>query len=220
LNDVPLRNSGLQWLGEIPTHWEVWKVAHGFKNIGSGTTPKSEELKYYDGDIPWVTTSELRENIIEDTSTKLTELALQDYSTLKMYPVGTLLIAMYGATIGRLGILGIEATVNQACCVFAEPKVFDTMFFFYWLLYRRPILISLSSGGGQPNLNQEELKSLRVPLPPVEEQQAIVDYIESETKKLDEMRDVTTHTIGLLKERRVALIAAAVTGQFSVEVSQ
>ena len=141
------KDSGIEWLGEIPEHWEVWKVTHGFGSIGSGTTPKSDNDLYYEGTIPWITTSELREAEIFETSQKVTEQALRDYFALKLYAKGSLAIAMYGATIGRLGILGINATVNQACCVFSEPSVFDTKFFYYWLWMRRPILVSLSTGG-------------------------------------------------------------------------
>jgi len=158
----------VEWLGEIPSHWEVWKATHGFRRIGSGTTPKSDDPLYYDGDFPWITTSELRETTITDTSQKITGEALQKYPTLKLYQAGSLAIAMYGATIGRLGILGINATVNQACCVFAESIVFNTKFFYYWLWMRRPILISLSTGGGQPNLSQDDLKQLRIPIPPLD----------------------------------------------------
>ena len=142
------KDSRINWLENVPENWEVWKVTHGFEIIGSGTTPKSEDPDYYDGDIPWVTTTELRETTIMDTSKKITLKALNDYSALRLYPAGTLLIAMYGATIGRLGILGISASVNQACCAFSMPTKFNLEFFYYWLMYRRPVLISLSVGWG------------------------------------------------------------------------
>ena len=166
--------SNLPWLGDIPSHWEVWKVTHGFNRIGSGTTPKSDNPLFYDGTIPWITTSELREDTILDTSQRVTKEAVALHSALKVYPQGSLAIAMYGATIGRLGILGMDATVNQACCVFSEPTVFDTRFVYYWLWMRRPVLISLSTGGGQPNLSQDDLKKLWIPVPRIGEQRAIV----------------------------------------------
>jgi restriction endonuclease S subunit len=205
------KNSGIDWLGEVPDNWEVWKASHGFELIGSGTTPRSENLGYYDGDIPWVTTSELRENIINDTFKKLTADALKDYSALKMYPIGTLLIAMYGATIGRLGILGISATVNQACCAFVKPKEFDTRFVFYWLQYRKPIIISLSSGGGQPNLNREELCNIRIPVPDLDEQRAIAFFLDRETERIDSLIEKKQRQIELLQKKRAALISQAVT---------
>jgi type I restriction enzyme, S subunit len=214
--NIKMKPSGVEWLGEIPEHWEIWKVNHGFKCIGSGTTPRSDDFSFYEGDVPWVTTSELRESIIYDTNSKLTNLALKNFSSLKLYPVGTVLIAMYGATIGRLGILGVPATVNQACCAFSDPIIFDIQFFFYWLMNRRPILISRSVGGGQPNLSQEDLKPLRVPTPPIGEQRAIAAFLENETVKIDGTITKIEESLDKLKEYRTALISAAVTGQIDV----
>jgi len=168
------KSSSVDWIGEVPSHWETWKVTHGFGLIGSGTTPKSDNQAYYEeGETAWITTSELREKEILDTKFKVTKEALNDYSTLKIYKPGALAFAMYGATIGRLGILGINATVNQACCVFDNPEQFYTKFFFYWLWMRRDVLISLSVGGGQPNLSQDDLKKIRVPIPLIEEQELL-----------------------------------------------
>jgi restriction endonuclease S subunit len=205
------KDSGIEWLDKIPHHWEIWKVTHDFNKVGSGTTPKSDDLSYYHGDVPWVTTTELRETLIGDTNTKLTPKALQDYSALRLYPEGTLLIAMYGATIGRLGILSIPATVNQACCAFSEPTRSDIKFFYYWLMYRRPILISLSVGGGQPNLRQEDLRSLRVPLPSLAEQRSIAAFLDRETKRIDSLIAKKERQIELLQEKRAALISHVVT---------
>lgn len=130
--NMEMKDSGIDWLGAIPKHWEVWKTAHGFNKIGSGTTPKSDNPEYYNGEILWVTTSELREKPISDTKNKVTDLALCDYN-LKYFSPGAVIIAMYGATIGRLGMLKNKATVNQACCVFDEPTRFNSMFLYYWL---------------------------------------------------------------------------------------
>ncbi len=205
------KDSGVEWLGEIPEHWSVWKVSHGFKNIGSGTTPKSDNLAFYEGDIPWITTSELRESLIEDTAQKVTQEALKNYSALKVYPKGSIAIAMYGATIGRLGILGIDAAVNQACYVFSESKIFDLPFFYYWLWMHRPNLIALSAGGGQPNLSQDDLKQLRLPTPPLPEQQAIANFLDYKTKQIDALINKKEALLEKLDEKRTAIISHAVT---------
>jgi type I restriction enzyme S subunit len=208
-----LKPSGIDWLGDVPEHWITWKATHGFRKIGSGTTPKSDDADYYDGDIPWVTTSELREAVIMDTAAKVTESALLDYTALRLYAKGTLLFAMYGATIGRLGILGIPATVNQACTAFSEPLKLDTWFTYYWLQMRRPTLIILSVGGGQPNLSQDDLRQLRIPAPPLEEQRAIAAFLDHETAKIEGMVAKAETAIERLQEYRTALITAAVTGK-------
>lgn len=213
---VPMRDSGVEWLGEIPAHWDIWKVTHGFGKIGSGTTPKSDNPLFYDGEIPWVTTSELRESVIFDTAQKVTGEAVAMHSALKVYPAGSLAIAMYGATIGRLGILGVDATFNQACCVFSDPLVFDTQFVYYWLWMRRPILISLSNGGGQPNLSQDDLKKLWIPIPDLNEQRGIVRFLDIKTSVVDEQVKKVEEVIARLSEYRSALITNAVTGKIDV----
>jgi len=212
----PLKPSGLAWLGDIPAHWDVLKITYGFALIGSGTTPKSDSDEFYDGDVAWVTTSELRETLILSTKERITRTALAAHPTLRVYPTGTLLFAMYGATIGRLGMLGIAATVNQACCAFAQPTRFVTRYVFYWLWMRRPILVSLSSGGGQPNLSQDDLRQVRLTLPPQHEQLAIADYLDAETAKLDALVAKVETAIERLQEYRTALITAAVTGKIDV----
>ncbi|MBG5921110.1 restriction endonuclease subunit S [Providencia stuartii] len=213
---VSMKDSGVNWLGEVPEHWETWKVTHGFNRIGSGTTPKSDNPLFYDGNVPWVTTSELREDTIFDTSQKVTEEAVAQYSALKLYPKGSLAIAMYGATIGRLGIFGIDATVNQACCVYSQPTVFDTRFVYYWLRMRKPILISLSNGGGQPNLSQDDLKKLWIPIPDICEQQAIVQYLDKKVSQVEKRIEKVCLIIDKLNEYRSALITNAVTGKIDV----
>ena len=205
------RDSGIEWLGEVPEHWKTWKLTHAFGRLGSGTTPRSESEEYYGGNVAWVTTSELRESIITDTAKKLTKKALSVYPTLRVYPSGTLLFAMYGATIGRLGILGIPATVNQACCAFSDPIRIDTLFAYYWLQMRRPVLIALSTGGGQPNLSQDDLRTVRIPAPPLDEQAVIVAFLDRETARIDELIAKKQQLIELLAEKRTALISYAVS---------
>jgi type I restriction enzyme, S subunit len=150
--NVPMKDSGVEWLGEVPAHWESRKISHAFDHVGSGTTPPSSDSLWYEGgDIPWVTTGELREKAITETQKCVTQEALAAYSSLRLYPPGTILIAMYGATIGRLGILGIDATTNQACCALVSPRQLTTRFVFYWFNVFRENLISLyATGGGQP----------------------------------------------------------------------
>lgn len=205
------KESGVTGLDRVPSHWTTWKATHGFSRIGSGTTPKSDNASYYDGDIPWVTTSELREKPILETQAKLTAQAIRDYPTLKTYSPHSLIIAMYGATIGRLGILEIEATVNQACCVFSDPEQFDTKFFYYWLWMWRPTLLALSAGGGQPNLSQDTLKQIRVPAPSVPEQQKIAKFLDHKTAQIDRLIEKKQELIEKLYELRTAVTTQAVT---------
>ena len=205
------KDTGVEWLGEIPSHWEMWKLSHAYNEIGSGTTPSTSNEENFEGDIPWVTTGELRENIILDTKKKVSQKTIELFPTLRKYPSGSVAIAMYGATIGRLGILGVEATTNQACCVMTTSKVLDNKYLFYWLQAFKNEIIQLSSGGGQPNINQEKVASLKISAPLVEDQVTIVNFLDHETAKIDSLIAKQEKLIELLKEKRQAVISHAVT---------
>lgn len=197
----------------IETGWERWKLAHAYRRIGSGTTPTSGSADYYDDETgtPWITTSELRETYIERTSTNVTQAALDDFSTLRTYAPNSVFMAMYGATIGRLGISTIPATCNQACCVFESSEWFDNRFLFYWLWHRRAELISLSVGGGQPNLSQQDLKSEIALCPPLETQKRIAAFLDEKTAQIDALIARKQALLARLAEKRQAIITQAVT---------
>jgi len=215
--DAPMKPSGIEWLGDVPEHWVTRKLSFAFNTIGSGTTPRSDNLAYYEpGDIPWVNTGDLTDGDLPSCERRISRLAIEDYPSLRVYPAGSLLVAMYGATTGKLGLLGFDATVNQACCAFVGNDCIRTRFLFYWLLGYRAQLISLASGGGQPNISQEVLRGLRVAAPELSEQRAIAAFLDRETAKIDTLVTEAESAITLLQERRSALISAAVTGQIDV----
>jgi type I restriction enzyme S subunit len=220
--DAPMKDSGIEWIDEVPEHWLKRKVFHAFGIIGSGTTPPSKEPEWYEGGtIPWITTSELRENEIFETKKCVTLETLDKFSTLKIYPADSLAIAMYGATIGRLGFLGLPATTNQACCVLSGERDLNLRFVYYWLIaFKDTVIEYFSEGGGQPNINQDVVANLWIPSPSLKEQQSIVESISYESERIDLLISKTQNSIELLKERRSAFIAAAVTGQIDLrEVS-
>jgi type I restriction enzyme S subunit len=205
------------WFIEMPAHWNLRKTTQLFSRIGSGTTPKSERLDYYeDGTIPWLNTGDLNDGLVKAASRLVTPAALIENPTLRLYPSGSLVMAMYGATIGKLGLLAFATTVNQACCVFAEPLGIDPRYVFYCFWGLRPLIVSLANGGGQPNISQDILKKIRIPVPPYSEQFHIVDYLEVALSKDDATISEAERAIHLLHERRSALISAAVTGKIDV----
>jgi len=205
------KDSGIEWLGDIPSQWEMWKLNHAYEYIGSGTTPPSNSDELYGGNIPWVTTGELREKEIVSTSKNVSEETIRKFPTLRKYPQGSVAIAMYGATIGRLGILGVEATTNQACCVMTESNEVENKYLYYWLQAFRQDIINLASGGGQPNINQEVVASLKISLPGNLDQQKIANFLDHETAKIDTLIEKQQQLIKLLKEKRQAVISHAVT---------
>jgi type I restriction enzyme, S subunit len=214
---VAMRDSGVEWLGEIPSHWGVKKLNYCFDLIGSGTTPQSDNQNFYrDGDINWLQTGDLNDGEIYNTSKKITSEAFKKHSTLKIYPENSIVIAMYGATIGKTGILKIATTTNQACCVLAKSKDVAYKFVFYWLNSIKKHIISLSYGGGQPNINQEQIRSLKIQIPPLSEQAEIVSYIEGEVSRIAAKVSNVNRLISLLEEYRSALISEVVTGKVRV----
>lgn len=208
------KDSGIEWIGEIPSHWEVKKVNYCFEQIGSGTTPTAGKPEFYEnGEFNWLQTGDLNDNEIYETSKKITQEALNEYSTLKFYPENSLVIAMYGATIGKTGLLKIESTTNQACCVLSKPKGLNQRFAFYWLNYVKPHIISLSYGGGQPNINQEQIRSLKIQCPTFQEQTAIAAYLDRKTAEIDELIADKKRLLELYEEEKTAIINELVTGK-------
>lgn len=206
------KDSGIEWIGEIPEHWEVKKLNYCFSLIGSGTTPTAGKTEYYtNGEFNWLQTGDLNNSEINETSKKITQEALDDYSTLRFYPVLSIVIAMYGATIGKTGLLKIESTTNQACCVLSKPINLDSKFAFYWLNSVKNHIISLSYGGGQPNINQEQIRSLRIQNPTPEEQTAIANYLDRKTTEIDELIADKKRLLELYEEEKTAIINQAVT---------
>jgi type I restriction enzyme, S subunit len=214
--NVPMKPSGISWMGNVPNHWRKSKVNWLFSTIGSGTTPSSGEETYYDGDFPWVITGDLNDGYIDETSKYIAKKAFQDYSALKIFPAGTLLIAMYGATIGKVGILNIEASTNQACCALANPKNVNPKFMFYWFIGNRAHIISMAYGGGQPNISQELIKQLRIYIPDIEEQNKIADNLNDEIAKIERIIRLIVTQIKLLRQYRQTLITNSVTGKIDL----
>ena len=202
-------DSGVRWTA-VPT-------AHLFSSIGSGATPKGVHYYAESGSgIPWVTTSELRESVIVETTQDVTEEAVEALSALRVHPRGSVVIAMYGATIGRLAMLGVDAAMNQACCAFSSPRNVDSRFFYYALWGQREELILEANGGGQPNISQGFLRRWRVPCPPLVEQRRIADHLDEVTGRIDAMLAKIDELRALLVERRAALITDVVTGRKQV----
>lgn len=204
------KDSGIEWIGEIPDSWCVRKLNSLLNAIGSGTTPKGND-NYYDGDIYWLNTGDLNDSYISTINKTVTEIALQECSTLKIFPKDSVVIAMYGATIGKLGILMFPATTNQACCVMSCSEQLNNKYLFYLLFAAREFIINLSYGAGQPNISQETIKSFRLSFPSIKEQEAIVGYLDRKCGAIDETIEKQKSVIEKLKEYKQSIITQAVT---------
>lgn len=199
------------------TDWRMRKIGHLFKVIGSGTTPSAGEESYFGGDTPWVTTGELRENVIYETEKYVSEKALSEFSALRVFPKGSMVMALYGATIGRIAFLGVDATVNQACCVMSEPLGVDPRFVYYALQGSKSRLMASAVGGGQPNIGQEIVRQFRIALPALSVQSSIASELDSQVAIANQLNQILSRTISNLLERRDSLIASAVTGKIQEE---
>lgn len=142
----------------------------------SGGTPSRSHPEYFGGGIPWVKSGDLTDGDVIDCEESITEDAIRK-SSAKLFRQGTVLIAMYGATVGKLGMLGMDAATNQAVCGISTPDELDRWFLFYFLLSQRQKLIEQSAGGAQPNISQKIVRELLIPIPPIPEQRRIVDLL-------------------------------------------
>ncbi len=217
---APLCDSGIPWLGKIPKHWEVWKLAH-LADIGNGSTPSRENVGYWsDGSIPWLNSSVVNQDEVIESDQFITKLALKECH-LPMVQPGSVLVGItgQGKTRGQAVVLSFESTINQHLAFVApDPSKMDS-WFLRWIFsaaYDYIRAISDDAGGTKGALTCEELADMKVFVPPFAEQHAIVAHVAAETGKLDAMRMATEKTIGLLKERRSALITAAVTGRIDL----
>ena len=167
---------------EVPENWE-WTTLGEIGTWQSGATPSRLRKDYYDGNIPWLKTGDLNDGLITDIPEFITQKAL-DETSVKLNPIGSILIAMYGATIGKIGILTFPATTNQACCACSDYKI-EQMYLFYFLLANKKVFIAMGGGGAQPNISKEKIAVTFMPLPPLTEQQRIVVEIERWFKLID-----------------------------------
>ncbi|MBZ3934930.1 restriction endonuclease subunit S [Methanimicrococcus blatticola] len=199
----------------IPSNWTITNLG-SIAKWGSGGTPSRKNPEFYSGTIPWIKTGELSDSFIYDSEEKINQDAI-DKSSAKLFPKNSVLIAMYGATIGKCAILGVEATTNQAC---AAAIVNDNIYYkylFHYLVSQKDAFLKKGKGGAQPNISQEILKAHPIPIPPFPEQQRIVDRIESLFEKLDQAKKLAQKALDQFEERKAAILHKAFTGELTRE---
>ncbi len=164
---------------EIPDSWE-WVRLSEIGSWGAGATPSRSHPEYYGGNIPWLKTGDLNDGIVNETTETITEDGVEN-SSVKINKAGNVLIAMYGATIGKLGIAGKSMTTNQACCGCDIFEGVYNWYLFYYLLAMRATLVSMGAGGAQPNISKTKIEHFPFPLPPLAEQKRIVAKLDQLT---------------------------------------
>lgn len=214
--NVEMKDSGIEWIGMIPKHWEIVKMSWIYPNIGSGTTPDTNNIDYYSEDgYNWLQTGDLNDGYITATSKHITEKAVRERG-MRIYPQGSLVIAMYGATIGKVGLLQIDTTTNQACCVLPPNAKMSNVYTKFVLQAAKDVLLQLSNGGGQPNISQSVIKSLLLPMPDITEQAIISQYLQNKFEHVDTVLAELISEISDLKSYKSSLITEAVTGKIDL----
>ena len=204
--------------GKLPEGWVVTNLQN-IANWGSGGTPSRSHDEYYNGNIPWIKTGDLGPKLITEASEYITDAGVKN-SSAKDFPKGSVAIAMYGATIGKTSILGIDATTNQACAVGTPIEgITSSIFLYYFLLNEKNAFIKKGKGGAQPNISQAVIKEHPLCLPPYAEQKIIAEKLDTLLAQVDSTKARLEQIPQILKRFRQAVLVSAVNGKLQAESS-
>ena len=207
-----MKDSGIEWIGEIPKEWVCCKVKNATSFVGSGTTPTSSNQEFYDGDINWIQSGDLyKAAAVESVEKKLTLKALKSFPALHIYQAPFIVMAMYGASVGNTAFSKIDACCNQACCCIKNNEFFNLNFMYYWLLLAKIDFLGRAIGGTQPNISQEKIRNQHIVKPSLEEQQQIADFLDSKCSEIDATAEGIQKEISLLEDYKKSVITEAVT---------
>lgn len=202
----------VEMINGLPKGWKRTKLIKNIKTSSGGTPSRNKGEYYKNGTIPWIKTGELQDCILINTEECITEDAVNN-SSAKLFPKGTLLMAMYGVNVGKLGISEIEATCNQACCVFTPKQIDYKYYLFHYLKSIREYLLSISFGAAQQNLSQELIKSIRVLFPDEKTNISFVKEVEPLFKEISIIQQQNQ----LLTRQRDLLLPRLMSGKLEVK---
>ena len=218
--DAPMRDSGVEWLGEVPAQWDVSKFGYISQVVRGGSPRPAGDPTLFNGDYsPWVTVAEITKDdeiYLTETETFLTK---KGSDQCRVFKSGTLLLSNSGATLGVPAILRIDANANDGVVGFESLKLNHEFAYYYLSSLTDNLRERINQGSGQPNLNTDIVKDISIPIPPEAEVEAIVDSIRTNRVHFKKLEEKAVSGIELLKERRTALISAAVTGKIDVRNS-
>ena len=212
--NAPMKDSGVDWIGDIPEHWDVKKLKFIFDKIQTGTTPISQINGYFDGEINWFTPKDLNNDYLLDSERKLTQLAIV-HKQVKLFEKNSVLVVGIGATSGKTSFMPIEGAFNQQITAF--KSYYDNNKFYYYLIQSlSSIMLSLANYTTLPILNNEFFKKLILVQPPLAEQDRIVEYLDEKMQKFNNAKIAYQIQIDRLKEYKNILINQAVTGKIKI----
>lgn len=216
--NAPMKDSGVEWLGLVPAAWDVKRVKH-VARLESGHTPSKQFPEYWeDGDIEWVSLNDSKHlaahDYISETAVRITKLGMEN-SSARLLPGGAVVFTR-DATIGLAAITAKPMAVSQHLIAWCPSAAILDRYLLRVFNVMKPYLDAFTFGATIKTIGMPDVRKLMTPVPPVEEQQRIIDFVDKATAKLDALTTEAERTIGLLKERRAALISAAVTGKIDV----
>ena len=220
---VPMKDSGVKWIGEIPEHWEISRVRH-LASLCSGATPSKDVLSYWEGDIPWVSSQEVKSDIIEDTSLHISEKAINSCST-QLMPAGTLVMVVRSGILQHtipVALLGVPSTINQDIKAFQFNHLMFPAYFKYYIQGENGALLSviIKDKTTVESVDNQLLLSLKLMVPPIEEQKAIVAFLNHKCGYIDKILNNKQEQLNLLMQHKKSLIYEYVTGKKRVKEVQ
>ena len=220
---VPMKDSGVEWIGEIPEHWEISRVRH-LASLCSGATPSKDVLSYWEGNIPWVSSQEVKSDIIKDTSLHISEEAINSCST-QLMPAGTLVMVVRSGILQHtipVALLGVPATINQDIKAFQFNHLMLPAYFKYYIQGENDALLSviIKDKTTVESVDNQLLLSLKIMVPPIEEQKAIVAFLNYKFGYIDKILNDKQEQLNLLMQHKKSLIYEYVTGKKRVKEVQ
>ena len=210
---VPLKDSGIDWIGQVPQGWGVGKVKY-FSQISAGATPDRNNSLFWNGNINWMSSGEVNQGIVKHTSETITDLALKRTST-KLLPNGTVMLALngQGKTKGTAAVLAIESASNQSLASFiVDNKILNNMYLYYFFVANYYNIRGLK-GEDRDGLNLQLVSNIVIPLFELEEQQKLVDFLDKKTVQIDKLIQIKNEQIDNINKQRQTLIYDYVTGK-------
>jgi type I restriction enzyme S subunit len=218
--NAPMKDSGVEWLGEVPAHWDVLSIRRVSRSVQTGGTPKSIAPENdMDGGINWFTPGDFDNSILLRTAQKQVHPDTVQAGDAKVFNRGSVLIVSIGATLGKVGLLQSDASANQQINAIAPDQTIDAYFLSYMLSSKTNEMRFLSNASTIGIMNQEKTKEISVARPPVSEQLSIVNHLDAKLAEIDALTAESEVGVSLLQERRSALISAAVTGKIDVRAA-
>ena len=207
-----MKNSGVEWIGNVPASWQTKKIKNAVQDIGSGTTPPSHIFDYYDGDVFWIQSGDIYgKSELFNTVTQVTTKAVQNLSVLHVYEADFIVIAMYGGSVGNIAISKIDACTNQACCCIKPLADNSLKYMYYWIFACKDDFLQQAFGGGQPNISQTKIKNQYYLQPAFDEQKRIANFLDATCTEIDALIADVQAQIDVLEQYKRSVITETVT---------